>query len=72
MGNNTSSAMSFEDMAEEQENAEVTATNQAGDTATEPVTTEAGDKCDCVDCECTTDEASCTDESCDCNETSNT
>jgi len=53
-------ATSFEDMAAEQENAvEVT--------ATEPVTTEAGDKpCDCKDDEaCATDEC-CKDESCDC------
>jgi len=56
MGMNTSSAKSFEDMANEQENAEVTAV----ETKT----------CNCEDsCDCTTEVAPCKDESCDCNKT---
>jgi hypothetical protein len=62
MGINTSSAKSFEDMANEQENAESTTVEN-----TEVTATVDNNSCDgeCI----STEEVPCTDESCDCNGT---
>jgi len=50
MGINKNDATSFEEMAEEQVAQETPVAAEPVAEATEP--TEAGDKCDCTDCDC--------------------